>query len=286
MQNNVIIYSYTFLLLFLTYRNLHRCKMSENPSKSKAEPQRKKRAKSTWPLHQRRNKRKSSEKDDTSEHLSPVLIITSEDESPAMDHLHHEVFQRLVKVPKKQSVSDVSVSRDTQENDESLDGTCRVLKFDTPHSAVLAEAQKPKHDLGATSTRAKLHVDFTAENGDRPAVWLDDDPCEDAFRTPTDLGSDLKISRKSRPPSQTGARKHSFRSMLAALGQRHNKIIKEAHSHQWNLGRKCRFYRSEVTNLSSHGWPASVSDMWHIFVLYKYQSLPTQMRYHTVCKIA
>lgn len=231
-MHNSLIYIFVVVLMC---RNLHRCKRTTGkPPKRKAkpEPQCRKRAKSTWSLHQRRNKRKSSEKDDTSEHLSTVdLTVTSEDELPSDNHLHHEGLQRLLKVSKKQSDSDVSVFK---VHGSSLDATCRVLKFDTPPSAVLAETQKPKKDLGDTRTGAKLHTAFTAENRDCPTIYINDDLCEDVdvFRTPTDLGSDLKINRKSRPSRQSGAGKHSFRSMLAALGQSQNKIIKESHSHQ------------------------------------------------------
>ncbi|XP_026781245.3 uncharacterized protein si:ch211-227n13.3 [Pangasianodon hypophthalmus] len=224
-------------------RNLRRCKkMFGKPSKSKAKPlhQRRNRAKPTWPLRSakyQRKKRKSSEKDDTSEHLSPVdLDIPTKHDLPANDstHTHHEGLQRLEKVPKNQSVSDVSGLMDIQANCSGVEGTRRVLKFDASPSAVLAETQKPKHRLVHKNAGEKLHegqADFTVKNKDCPKR-LDDVLCEDleVFRTPTDLFSaDLKISRKSRPSRPFGARKDSFRTMLAALGQGHNQIIKESH---------------------------------------------------------
>ncbi|MCJ8737948.1 hypothetical protein PDJAM_G00029900 [Pangasius djambal] len=223
-------------------RNLRRCKkMFGKPSKSKTKPlhQRRNRAKPTWPLrsgkYQRRKKRKSSEKDGTSEHLSPVdLSITTKDDLPADDNTLHEGLQRLEKVPKKQSVSDVSGFMDIQANCSGLEGTRRVLKFDASPSAVLAESQKPKHHLVRKHAGEKSHegqAGFTVKNEDC-LKRLDEVLCEDleVFRTPTDLFSaDLKISRKSRPSRPFGARKDSFRTMLTALAQGHNQIIKESH---------------------------------------------------------
>lgn len=214
-------------------------KVFGKPSKSKAKAlhQRRNRAKR---LHggKRQKRRKSSETNSTSEHLSPVdLTITSEDELPANDNLHREGSQRSVKVPKKRSVSDVSGFMDKQANSSGLEGTCRVLNFDTPPDDVQAETQKPKHCLVDKRGGAKLHddqadfKDFKSRDCPR-RLDDDDDQYEDSdvFRTPTDHFSvDLNTTRKSRPLHTYGTRKNSFRAMLAAFGQRQNKIIRESH---------------------------------------------------------
>lgn len=210
--------------------------MFGKPSKSKAKSrkQQRNRAKSTMPLC-RSKRRKSSEKDDTPEHLSPVdLSTTSEDELPGNDRTRHEGVQQLEKIQRKRCFSDTSGFVDTRADCSGLEGTRRVLKFDTFPKAVLAETQKPKHCLVNKSAGGKLHegpADFAVKNGDCPRRQ-DDVLCEDLdmFRTPTDLVSaDLKITRKSKP---LRPRKHSFRTMLAALGHGHKQIIKESHSHQ------------------------------------------------------
>lgn len=222
-------------------RNLRRCKtMFGKPSKSKAKSrnQQRNRAKSTICLrsgnYQRSKRKKSSEKDDTPEHLSPVdLSTTSEDELPGNDRTRREGVPRLETIQSKQCVSDTSGFMDTHADCSGLEGTRRVLKFDTFPKAVLAETQKPKHYLVNKSAGGKLHegpADFEVKNGHCPRRQ-DELPCEDldVFRTPTDLFSaDLKITRKSKP---LRPRKHSFRSMLAALGHGHKQIIKESHSH-------------------------------------------------------
>lgn len=211
--------------------------------KSKTKPlhQRRKRAKPTLSLnslnYQRRKKRKSTE-NDTSTHLSEStsdLTVTSEDELPRNDDSRHEGFQKLVKVPMKQSVSDVSGEIDIQGNCSDLEGTRRVLKFDTSPNGVLdEEPQKTKHHLVLKSAGGNLkegRADCTVQNGDRHRrlhdVLRED---SDVFRTPTDLySSDLKISRKSRPLRSFGAQRDSFRTMLAALQHGQNQIIKESH---------------------------------------------------------
>lgn len=226
-------------MFVFTYRNLRRCKkMFGKPSKSKAKPLHlwRNRAKPTQPLrsgkYQRQKKRKSSEKDDASEHLSPVdLTISTEDKLSANENTHHE---QLEKVPKKQSVSDVSGFMDLQATCSGLEGTRRVLRFDTSPNAVLAETHTPKRRLVHMNAAGKSHegrADFTMKNGGCPRR-LGDVLCEDldTFRTPTDLFStDLKPIKKTRPSHSFGARKDSFRTMLAALGQGHNQIIKESH---------------------------------------------------------
>lgn len=225
------------VVVVFTCRNLLHCKkMLGKPSKSKAKPvhRQKSREKSTRPLnsgqHQRRKKRKSSGKGDASESLSALdLTIDSEDELPAS-----EGMQRPEKVPKVQTVTDVSVFRDTQASGSGLDGTRRVLKFDAPPDAAQAETQKPNHCLLEKSAEAKLpegQADFTMKNRPRPGRPGDDlREDSDVFRTPTDpFSADSMITRKSRPERQSGTRKDNFRTMLAALGQSHNKIIKESH---------------------------------------------------------
>lgn len=221
-----------FCLFAFTYRNLRRCKkMVGKPIKSKANPvhQQRNQAKLLHSgKHQRQKKRKSLEKDDTSGHLSPV-DLTLEDELPA-----NEGLQRLKKVPKKQSVSDVSGFMDMQADGSGLEGTRRVLKFNIPPAAALAETHTPKHHPVHRCARTKLHegqADFTAENRDCPRK-LDDVLCvdSDVFRSPMDhFSADLKITRKSRSSRPFDTRKDSFRTMLAALGQGHNQIIKESH---------------------------------------------------------
>ncbi|KAK2868846.1 hypothetical protein Q7C36_000717 [Tachysurus vachellii] len=225
-------------------RNLCLCKkLLGKSSKSKAKPlhQRRKRAKPILTLnslnYQRRKKRKSTEID-TLTHLSVStsdLTGTSEDELPRNDDSHHEGFQKLVKVPMKQSVSDVSAEIDIQGNCSDLEGTRRVLKFDTSPNCVLdEEPQKTKHHLVLKSARGNLkegQADCTVQNGDRHRRLHDvlgED--SDVFRTPTDLYStDLKISRTSRPLRSFGAQRDSFRTMLAALQHGQNQIIKESH---------------------------------------------------------
>ncbi|XP_060797721.1 uncharacterized protein si:ch211-227n13.3 isoform X2 [Neoarius graeffei] len=214
-------------------RNLRRCKkISGKPSKSKAKSVhlRRNQANPTRPLrsgkYQRQKKRKSSEKADASEHLSPVdLTNSTEDELSANENAHHE------KVPKKQSVSDASGFMDIQVNGSGQEGTQRVLRFDTSSpSAVLAETHTPKHRLVHVNAGGKSRegrADFIMKNRDCPRR-LDED--SDAFRTPTELlGAELKPVRKVRPSRPFGARKDSFRTMLAALGHGRNQIIKEFH---------------------------------------------------------
>ncbi|KAG7327722.1 hypothetical protein KOW79_009328 [Hemibagrus wyckioides] len=225
-------------------RNLRHCKkLLRRASQSKAKPlhQRRNRAKPTSTLNSgnypRRKKRKSTE-DDTSEHLSistSDLTVTSEDELPEKNTAHHEGLQKSEKVTKKQCVGDVSGLMDVQADCSGLEGTRRVLKFDSSLNDVLAvETLKTKHRLVLKNAEGKLHVgqaDLTLKNGDCQKR-LDDDLGEvsDAFRTPTDhCSDDLKITRKSRPSRPFGAQKYSFRTMLAALGHGHNQIIKESH---------------------------------------------------------
>lgn len=209
--------------------------------KRKANPvhQRRNRARFQQPLqsekYQRRKKRKSSEKDDLSEQLLPLdLTVTLKDKPPADDNTHREDLQRWEKVPKTQSVSDVSGFLDTQANGSGLEGTRRVLKFDSSPGAVLTDTRKPTHHLVHRSTGAKLYkdqADFDEKNGDCPSN-PDDDLCEvsDVFSTPIDPYSvNLEITSKSGPSRLFNTRKTSFRTMLAALGQRQNQIIKESH---------------------------------------------------------
>ncbi|KAM9461168.1 uncharacterized protein Hap1MRO34_017485 [Clarias gariepinus] len=215
-------------------RNLRLCKkVLGKPSKRKAKSLNKRRNQANRSgKNLRQKKRKSSEKDDTTEQVSPLdLSITSSDKPPANDVTHHEGVQRSEKVSKKQSVTDVSGIMDVQANSSSLEGTRRVLKFDSSPIAVVAETQKPQQHM--VHKNAEEKVDFTAKNRDCLIIIEDDGLCEDSdvFRTPTDtFSTGLEVTKKSRPSVPRGGRKGSFRTMLAAsLGQSHNKIIKESH---------------------------------------------------------
>ncbi|KAL7854980.1 hypothetical protein SRHO_G00171700 [Serrasalmus rhombeus] len=212
-------------------RNLHRCrKMSsmledQSERKVKSRPRRLKAANAWPPLnakYRRQKKRKSSEKDSTSQHLSSldftIVTNTMEDKRPAKDDAQHTGSQRQKKVLKKQNFSDMRNVLDEQTGCYSLEGTRRVLKFDD-----------------SICTFQRKNSDFTGKDCTGAEKVL----CEDMedFRTPPDICIvESKIVRKSHLSlfssghSPHRAQKGSFRSMLATFEKSHNRIIKEFHN--------------------------------------------------------
>ncbi|XP_036442502.1 uncharacterized protein si:ch211-227n13.3 isoform X2 [Colossoma macropomum] len=231
-------------------RNLRRCRemssmLDQSESKVKSRRRRLK-ATNAWPplcaKYQRQKKRKSSEKDSTSQHLSALdfTIVTNsmENKRPAKHDAHHTGSQQQNKVLKKQIFSDKSDVLDEQTGCDSLEGTRRVLKFDDSICKLAMDPRKPRQGLAHKHAERKLHegqADFTGKDCTGAEKVLREDLEE--FRTPPDICSvESKIVRKSRPsffssghPPHT-AHKDSFRSMLAAFEKSHNRIIKESHN--------------------------------------------------------
>ncbi|XP_062869268.1 uncharacterized protein si:ch211-227n13.3 isoform X2 [Trichomycterus rosablanca] len=227
-------------------RNLRRCREMSiivgGLSKSKVKPwhHRRHRAKPEWPpLNARRRrqiKKKSSEKDSTQDFSYIDLTeVPVENKLPADNNAQLKDLQQHKSISKKQSASDVSGFLDEQGNCRGLEGTRRVLKFESSLSSIPVESHKFRQSLVNKSAEGKMcesHADFT--KNPKSLSRFDHVVNEEGmkgFRTPTDLPNvEDKIIRKSRPSSTRGTQKDSFRSMLTALKKTRNQIIKESHS--------------------------------------------------------
>lgn len=208
-------------------RNLHHCmdmSVRAGLSKSKVKPwhRRRHRTKQQWPpLGARRRRRKKSQEKDSRQDFS--FIDLTQDESPAECNTRHE---------NNQPTSDTSGFLDKRENCRGLEGTRRVLKFESSFSSVPVKSQKSLTRKTVEEKTCTRHEDLTKN---RKSSSRFDQAVTDAgtygFRTPTDLSDDQdRIVRKSRPSITRGTQRSSFRSMLTALKQTRNQIIKESHS--------------------------------------------------------